>query len=786
MARAFLRGDIDLLGYEPITDRDYEVDTSSFSVIKASVRAGLERVQSTFVYVKAACTVDDLAKAGAYAKSRTNSYVVYSRSTKDRVPKLREAVGSGVKCLEIEDLIWGRIKETFLSYLNALEDGIQPPNPYVTPRPVNQPEADLEEIMLNWLRETETEPSSHIRVICAPAGVGKTSLARHLTRRVAKGADGYRLIPCYVESDHWAKLRVESLDQLWAMIENSLRHFDPSLRLTQSLFEHLLKSGDLVFIFDGFDELCGHNRCRLSPREVLSELHQLAKESSAKIILTTRTMYWETEVGQVTEASGLGLLASDVRVFHLEQFTKPQAHDFFERRFQKRHSLREKAHLLLDQVSAANQPPTPGGGKKQITYHPYIVEMVASAVAEGVERIPDASPGNLMLKLLHEMCVREQVRRKLETPPKEQLAAFEAIAVDRVNSGIVEFDDDICIIAGFREHDRARLKDHPLIDAKAETEGMVFRFRYDFLPHILTARHLVRAIAEGIDKAEPLAEATMQLMEREGVARGIVLEHMCNFWESADFERLAKCYQRIDLNRGLVRSFLFHFGNTLVNNRLKPVTKRERADLIFSLFGGITFASSRVVKGLHVRGTIEKLDLSNVSFEHCTFVDAVFADCAADGNTRFSKCRFIGPFDIFGADRATWAKAPFPVDSETDPSVGLVWEDLQEGEDGGTEEVARALMRLGLGKFWHHGRLKRSIAKKDWKKGFVGRHGSGIRILRAMLKVKVLEEIRISGVSEGGYAFVSDVGELQQFMDNGSLTGAIREVFPELTRSRLG
>jgi len=55
-----------------------------------------------------------------------------------------------------------------------------------------------------------------------------------------------------------------------------------------------------------------------------------------------------------------------------------------------------------------------------------------------------------------------------------------------------------------------------------------------------------------------------------------------------------------------------------------------------------------------------------------------------------------------------------------------------------------------------------------------------------MLKVKVLEEIRISGVSEGGYAFVSDVGELQQFMDNGSLTGAIREVFLELTRSRLG
>src|SRR6516165_7800340 len=99
MARAFLRGDLDLLGYEPINDRDYEVDTTSFSVIKASVQAGLERVQSTFVYIKAACTLDDLVKAGAYAKARTNSYVVYSKNTKDRIPKLREVLGGHIKCL---------------------------------------------------------------------------------------------------------------------------------------------------------------------------------------------------------------------------------------------------------------------------------------------------------------------------------------------------------------------------------------------------------------------------------------------------------------------------------------------------------------------------------------------------------------------------------------------------------------------------------------------------------------------------------------------------------------
>ena len=141
-----------------------------------------------------------------------------------------------------------------------------------------------------------------------------------------------------------------------------------------------------------------------------------------------------------------------------------------------------------------------------------------------------------MLKLLQEKCVREQVRRKLETPSKEQLTAFEGIAVDCVNRDVAEFDEELCIIAGFREVGSHRLKDHPLIDAKAGKGGMAFRFRYDFLPHILTARYLVKAIAESVNKPEPLVEAAMQLMEREGEAKGLLLEHMCNFWESDDFD----------------------------------------------------------------------------------------------------------------------------------------------------------------------------------------------------------------------------------------------------------
>ena len=52
----------------------------------------------------------------------------------------------------------------------------------------------------------------------------------------------------------------------------------------------------------------------------------------------------------------------------------------------------------------------------------------------------------------------------------------------------------------------------------------------------------------------------MQLMEREGEAKGALLEHMCGFWESQDLQPPGYCYEGVAASRGLVRSFLFHFG----------------------------------------------------------------------------------------------------------------------------------------------------------------------------------------------------------------------------------
>jgi hypothetical protein len=112
------------------------------------------------------------------------------------------------------------------------------------------------------------------------------------------------------------------------------------------------------------------------------------------------------------------------------------------------------------------------------------------------------------------------------------------------------------------------------------------------------------------------------------------------------------------------------------------------------------------------------------------------------------------------------------------PPTNLIWEEILGESFGTKEEHILDALRLTLNKFWYHGRLKQSIIKQYWRKGSLGHSIYCDPLLKAMLKHKLIEEVKISGVSEGGYAFSRDsVADLQRFMDNRQLTGKIRDVY---------
>jgi hypothetical protein len=604
-------------------------------------------------------------------------------------------------------------------------------------------------------------------IICASAGVGKTTLARQLTVDLANRTDANRIIPTYVEASHWGKLKLESINELWEIIENSIRTFSPNLTISEELFEHCLKHGYLAFIFDGFDELCGHRYSPFRSREVLERLANIATESNAKIALTTRTLYWKAEI---QESPG------NVTILNLATFNTQQAKGYFQKFFSKNAKARDRAVTLYKKLVKANVPPSEGGVRTQFANLPLCVGMIAEYVRIGATGplTPQSGKG-LVRDILYQICDREKKRKKLLTEAEDQLIALEDIAVDQSEAFRPEFDLELLEIAGFDENDISRLIDHPLVTTD---DNVKYRFNYDFSPQYLKAFFLFKEIqaTDGLKKRD-----MWKIMSREANGRGFILEHVLLLMSLDNLEDISNCYQDIPSQYDEAKSFLFHLAKQIIDQSGFHKTRNERTNVLFSTFDA-DFNDRNVISGLYLIGNIAGLDLSGVTLRNCVFADVVFTRCDANTETIFDTCRFSGELDFQNVEKKAWSQVKLN-DCTLLPPSNLIWEEIRGESLETREKHVMDALSLALSKFWYHGQFKKSIRKDNWRRGSLGHSIYCDKILKAMLKLQLVEEVSISGVSEGGYVFsMKSVSDLQRFMDNRQLAGKIREVYDYLVR----
>jgi len=351
------------------------------------------------------------------------------------------------------------------------------------------------------------------------------------------------------------------------------------------------------------------------------------------------------------------------------------------------------------------------------------------------------------------------------------MAAFEALALYKSNEIMPSFDADEIEMAGFEASDILLVRDHPLMVISGEK----YQFVYDFLPQYLKAFYL----AKRIRRVEMTYGNEMwELMAQEANGKGHVLDHLGALLDADAIDDIGSFYRKIPRDKLEARSFAFHLIQSFLDRISTGI--KDRTLTLFSLIEGKDFRNKRVVKSLYVVGRLDRLDLSDIIFEGCTFMDVNFSKCDANAGTVFNRCKFAGELDFSGSDEQGWSDVSL-VDPVLVPPANLVWSSIrQAAADSGSDEVEDA-MRLALGKFWRHGRLKATLSKKDWHRGSLGHTVYCKSILAAMLKVGVLEGIHISGVAEGGYNFSRKaLPDLQRFMDNRQLTGQLREVYERL------
>src|SRR5262249_11279542 len=232
--------DLELLGYSEVTpDQKFVGKEYPCEVFRAEATAGLRKVSATFVYLKSRATRKQAETILEAISSSDDVYIVVPQSTRGKSEITTLCISRGLPCLVHEDLLWERAMSLFREYMQSLKTNIVMEKYYVQPRRENDARSELDADLMDFLKGKTASSKGQLVVLGASAGVGKTTLARYLTVTLAGQAQTNRVIPIYVEAQHWSKLQLQAVDELWEIISNSLSMYSSSLHISKDLFDHM-------------------------------------------------------------------------------------------------------------------------------------------------------------------------------------------------------------------------------------------------------------------------------------------------------------------------------------------------------------------------------------------------------------------------------------------------------------------------------------------------------------------------------------------------------------------
>jgi len=782
MPTTFTKEDIVLLGYATTEQKH---NGSAYDVFDATTTVGLETVTTRFIYLKARCSVATAERAAQDWGRSTKSYVIKAKSTPVTIQRLKHLFGPNHEVRDQDELVWTVLSSKFSDYLKKISERVPHEDHFIPPR-LSRPDIgnSLEAELLNYLTARSPErDNGTLKVLSANAGVGKTTLSRHLIHTLVERINERKTIPVYVEAQHWqTRLNIGSVEELWDVIDNSIRMFGaPTLQMTETLFQHALRQGYFCFIFDGFDELCSGASTHFEPSSILKELSSAVSQSEARILLTTRTLFWNTQIIDKPK---------NVEVWSLDAFNVQQVKGYFIKVFRQGTPNHRAAMQLYSEMRKQAKPREKTGSiRDQFINLPLCVRMIADYVRRGGTSVSVPSDEPLVKSFLKGICEREINRKELNTSAEGQIRSFEdvALAYPSVNPTF-PIGDLFLAPEGFSETDSNKIDDHALLACDDSDNQSSFRFRYEFVAPLLRAIAISRWIRDKGSSANslPLSISTLAL---EAGGKGPILEQLLNFLVYEDLEYIFEKGRIITSEyahsavaareKAYIGSFFFHVAQSIVSNQPR-MTKRDRAKSLFSGIGGTTAHQwSRVVESWAFRGPIIGLDLRNVSFRKCAFRDVTFSKCTADRSTRFVGCLFEGNLD-FEQGTGGWKQAVLDDCNLEFPAVAS-WENILDKSFGDKDSRARQLLRIGLRKFWYHGNFRGSVIKSNWQTGALGHTGHGKTLLNAMLKEGLVESIMIGGTAEGGLAFDRhSIGDLQNYMDNNQMSGKVEAVYQRL------
>ena len=513
-----------------------------------------------------------------------------------------------------------------------------------------------------------------------------------------------------------------------------------------------MQQGYIAFIFDGFDELRGAN---LSPSDSFAWMGGIASGSSARIMVTTRTSFWDRELGQPNTPHQL---------LDLRPFTVDNTRDYFKNHF----AGSEDGDLLIQramQIHAQLRRSVEVGGSGAAFFVnlPACAAMIADYVRTGGKVLiaNNAEQRTIIEDFFTGILERERTRQGITLNAEDAKAVIGDVAV----SYSVFSMEDIAIAGAdyeLTDNDLGAMQDHAFLSKQHLSDPEKFGFKHEFLLHYLRADRIFALLEPGGEEflEKHYVSDLRKLIRDEADGKGNLTDQMANFSEELRLGRLADVH-RLSAD-GRLKSFAFHSVAKAVASRSSGQSRAENAEDVLGRLG----AEKNEVSGLHVNGSITGLSLRGWTISDSQFTDLSLVGCDMEGAV-FSRCLFSGELVL--------PQSPPPLFQQCRGERGA---ELVISSAGGTDQKIRASdvrqhLKTALGRF-HRGVHIGYLKREDWKSGRTGPIEDRYGLLDAMLSAGLVErDARTSRLKISP----KELGNARDFLDNGMLKGAVRSVF---------
>jgi hypothetical protein len=580
-----------------------------------------------------------------YAPSVKESYL---SELKSQIRNYKDLAGFRDLKVYFLSFIQDQLKVYLQRIITELEPKYYVDPPYETPSGIKR---KIPNPLYSFLTDNIDDiKGGSLGVLLADPGQGKTYTTRYLATTLA--SNGF--IPIYIHSPQWFNMKEEDLSSLYKTITYSFRYFDAPLDWiegVEDLFINItLKLGMFRIIFDGFDEYILWNKGKFTPNEIISNLHNLAEQSNSRILVTSRTTFWNYNIADENHYQYLFK-------YEILPFDQNHAQNYFEKRLVGNLSAIKRASEIFGRLKNIGR----SDFSRIFAGRGIILNLIADLSDESEETTYDGNT-SVFQWILNALCLREEKRQRLPINAEQQLSIFrlfaeyKSIGIRASTDLLLEIIQVVCekltpeevnSMVGLGASPRS-LQDHPLIYKEniKKNEVDIWKFRHEQIEFNLLAEQIINYSKENLSNS-------IKILFSKLVITGSVLDDLCTvifeqISANLDLDKsynntlklLSKLIHCSDLNNLNPRKSytLSTFVSKLIIYVLNKnkIIGRLRNDRMKEL---LKYLNNNEIIGLQFTGTLNSLDFSGINVSDCRFENVIWSNCTFNDNTIFRNWR---------------------------------------------------------------------------------------------------------------------------------------------------